>query len=133
MASNGICQDGGPGAEYHSQCPLGHDCADCGTRNYAAANFYIEQQDHAAILNIQNNTENLGADLGLLSSKMNEAAGAAAGAAAGMVIFAILGSLCCCCAVIGTIAFLIKKQNQAKRLLTSHNVEITNIGDRSDV
>jgi len=32
----GICDDGGPGSEYHStndyQCPLGTDCIDCGPR-----------------------------------------------------------------------------------------------------
>ena len=28
---NGICDDGGPGSEYH-RCHLGLDCADCGWR-----------------------------------------------------------------------------------------------------
>lgn len=30
--SDGVCDDGGPGAEY-SVCSLGYDCADCGTRS----------------------------------------------------------------------------------------------------
>jgi hypothetical protein len=32
--SDGICDDGGPGAEWAS-CELGHDCTDCGGRSYA--------------------------------------------------------------------------------------------------
>ena len=31
-ASDGLCDDGGPGAEF-SQCAIGSDCADCGVRN----------------------------------------------------------------------------------------------------
>ena len=31
VASNGVCEDGGPGSEY-SACALGTDCADCGSR-----------------------------------------------------------------------------------------------------
>ena len=31
-ASDGDCDDGGPGAEYSQQCPLGSDCTDCGVR-----------------------------------------------------------------------------------------------------
>lgn len=33
-AHNGLCNDGGPGSEYHGwvNCPIGHDCTDCGVR-----------------------------------------------------------------------------------------------------
>ena len=31
VASNGVCNDGGPGSEF-SQCSLGTDCIDCGPR-----------------------------------------------------------------------------------------------------
>ena len=31
FANDGVCDDGGPGADYDI-CPLGSDCADCGTR-----------------------------------------------------------------------------------------------------
>ena len=34
QASNGVCQDGGPGSEF-SSCPYGSDCADCGCRDCA--------------------------------------------------------------------------------------------------
>jgi hypothetical protein len=37
QASNGFCQDGGPGAET-SLCALGSDCEDCGDRDGACAN-----------------------------------------------------------------------------------------------
>ena len=37
-ASNGYCDDGGPGAEY-GYCELGTDCTDCGPRNLATDNF----------------------------------------------------------------------------------------------
>ena len=32
--NDGECDDGGPGSSY-SECPLGHDCADCGVRDEA--------------------------------------------------------------------------------------------------
>lgn len=33
-ANNGLCNDGGAGAEYSGwvNCPIGHDCTDCGVR-----------------------------------------------------------------------------------------------------
>jgi hypothetical protein len=32
-ASDGDCDDGGPGSEFSGSCSLGTDCADCGTRS----------------------------------------------------------------------------------------------------
>ena len=32
-ASDGDCDDGGPGSEYTGSCSLGTDCTDCGPRN----------------------------------------------------------------------------------------------------
>jgi hypothetical protein len=34
MNANGVCNDGGEGAEYSGwvNCELGHDCTDCGNR-----------------------------------------------------------------------------------------------------
>jgi hypothetical protein len=40
-SSNGICSDGGPGAEY-SSCDFGTDCTDCGARNYTAPTLTID-------------------------------------------------------------------------------------------
>ncbi|KOO34157.1 hypothetical protein Ctob_016252, partial [Chrysochromulina tobinii] len=35
-ASDGDCDDGGPGSEYTGTCSLGTDCTDCGTRDLSA-------------------------------------------------------------------------------------------------
>ena len=40
-SSNGICSNGGPGAEY-SSCDFGTDCTDCGARNYTAPTLTID-------------------------------------------------------------------------------------------
>jgi len=43
-ASDGYCDDGGPGAEYND-CELGSDCADCGSRAPTGASAIPDYED----------------------------------------------------------------------------------------
>jgi formylglycine-generating enzyme required for sulfatase activity len=46
-ADDGLCDDGGPGADY-SICGLGTDCGDCGPRGVLGSNFWIGYNDIAS-------------------------------------------------------------------------------------